>query len=351
LTRRPFPAGMAALGLAALLALLLLAPVGGGERHGRLALANGPHWRLLAGPRQQRSWDPSVRAARRYARARLGDVSFALVDLRSRLRSFRGGRTAPAASVIKAMLLATYLRQPSVRNRRLHADERALLEPMIRVSDNAAGIRVAGIVGGERVERLARAARMRDFDWVGGLGWLGGQSQISARDQARFFHRFPRYVPSRHRRFARRLLGSVVSWQRWGLASVRPRRWRLYFKGGWGINDDGVGVVSHQVAFLERGHCRIALAILTEHNPSAGYGIESLRGVAGRLLHGIGAAPCGRGARGSGLRLGGRLDLGEELRHPLDPLTAGPGAELGQREGLLTQRGEQALAGPRQVGH
>src|SRR6188474_152158 len=236
-------------------------------------------------------WDPAVAAGRRYARGRLGDVSFAVVDLRSRLRSFEGSRTAPAASTIKAMLLATYLRQRSVRDRPLREDERALLEPMIRVSDNAAAIQVAALVGGDRVERLARAARMRDFHWVGEVGWLGGQSQISARDQARFLHRYDRYVPPRHRRFARRLLGSIVSWQRWGIGSERPAGWQLFFKGGWGINDDGVGTVNHQVAFLERGRCRIALAILTEHNPSTSYGAETLRGIAGRLLHGIGAAP------------------------------------------------------------
>jgi hypothetical protein len=241
-------------------------------------------------------WEPSLAAARRYARGRHGDVSFALVDLRSRLRSFDGERTAPAASTIKAMLLAAYLRQRSVRSRSLREDEKTLLEPMIQVSDNAAAIHVAAILGAGPVERLARIAAMRDFQWVWAPGWLGGQSQISARDQARFFHRFDRYVPARHRRFARRLLGSVVSWQRWGIASAQPRGWRLYFKGGWGINDDGVGTVNHQVAFLERGRCRLALAVLTEHNPFPGYGTETLAGVSSRLLHGIAAAPCGRAA-------------------------------------------------------
>ncbi|HEX7278474.1 MAG TPA: serine hydrolase [Solirubrobacterales bacterium] len=269
------------------------------------------------------AWQPSVAGARRYARSRLGDVSFAIGGRRTRLRSFHGGRTAPAASTIKVMLLTAYLRQPGVRNRRLREDEKALLEPMIRVSDNAAGISVAEIVD-DRVERLARAAGMRDFEWVYEPGWLGGLSQISARDQARFMRRYERYVPGRHRRFARRLLGSIVSWQRWGIASVKPRRWRLYFKGGWGIADDGVGVVDHQVGFIERGRCRLSLAILTEHNPSTTYGAETLRGVAARLLHGIGAAPCGR--RKQQPRLLGRLDLdlGEEWRYPLDPLTAGP---------------------------
>jgi Beta-lactamase enzyme family len=332
LSGRPFPLGMASFGLAALFALLLLA-----------AAPSPGH---AAERATSRPWKPSVAGARRYARARLGDVSFAIVGRRTRLRSFQGARTAPAASVIKAMLLVAYLRQRSVRDRHLRADEKALLEPMIRVSDNAAGIQVAALLGDGRVERLARAARMRDFQWVYEPGWLGGLSQISARDQARFLLHYRRYVPGRHRHFARHLLGSVVDWQRWGIADARPRGWRLYFKGGWGINDDGVGVVSHQVAFLERGRCRLGLAILTEHNPSTDYGIETLRGVSRRLLHGIGAAHCGR-REPSRRRLSGRLDLREEWRHAFDLLTAGPGAELGQLARLLGQGDEQLLAGPR----
>jgi beta-lactamase family protein len=273
------------------------------------------------------AWEPDLRAARRYARQQPGDVSFAIVGLGSRLRGFHRSRTAPAASMIKAMLLATYLRQPSVRLRGLRAGERALLGPMIRVSDNAAAAQVAAVVG-DRVRRLARRARMRDFEWEWAPGWIGGQSQISARDQARFLLRYPRYVPKRHRRYARHLLGSVVSWQSWGIADARPRGWRLYFKGGWGINDDGVGVVNHQVAFLERGRCRVALAILTEHNPSTATGAETQRGIARRLLRGIAAAPCGRPtARRSS---GRRLDLGEQRWDALDPLAAGAGAEIDQ---------------------
>jgi Beta-lactamase enzyme family len=284
-------------------------------------------------------WEPDVKAARRYARHRPGDVSFAIVGRHSRLRGFDKTRTAPAASTIKAMLLAAYLRRPSVRRRPLRAEDRALLEPMIRVSDNAAATRVAAIVGA-RVKRLARAAHMRDFRWIWAPGWLGGQSQISARDQARFFLHYPRYLPGRHRRFARHLLASIVPWQRWGVADVRPPGWRLYFKGGWGISDDGVGVVNHQVAFLERGVCRIALAILTEHNPSTATGAETLRGVAKRLLRGIESAPCGARRRDSGRR----LDLGEERRDALGPLAAGAGAEVAQLAGLLSQGGQQQLA-------
>lgn len=289
-------------------------------------------------------WEPDVEAARRYARHRPGDVSFAIVGRHSRLRGFLKTRTAPAASTIKAMLLAAYLRRPSVRHRRLRAEDRALLEPMIRASDNAAATQVAAIVG-TRVKRLAGAAHMRDFRWVWAPGWLGGLSQISARDQARFFLHYPRYLPKRHRRFARRLLASIVPWQRWGIADVRPPGWRLYFKGGWGIADDGIGVVNHQVAFLERGQCRIALAILTEHNSSTAVGAETQRGIAKRLLRDIRRAPCGAEERSGRLR--GRLDLGEEGWNAFGPLATRMEAKLGQLTGLLPQGGQQLLAGLR----
>jgi Beta-lactamase enzyme family len=289
-------------------------------------------------------WSADLEAARRYARQRPGDVSFAIIGAGSRLRGFHKARTAPAASTIKAMLLAAYLRQPSIRRRQLRAADRALLEPMIRASDNAAAAEVAAIVS-DRVERVARAAQMRDFEWVWEPGWIGGQSQISARDQARFFLRYPRYLPKRHRRFARRLLASIVPWQRWGIADARPPGWRIYFKGGWGIADDGVGVVNHQIAFLERGDCRIALAILTEHNPSTADGAETQRGLAKRLLRGVGRAPCPGGRRKSGLSR--RLDLREERWDTFGLLAAGTGAELGQVTGLLPQSSQQLLAGSR----
>ena len=60
------------------------------------------------------------------------------------------------------MLLVAYLDRRSVRNRPLSADDRSLLAPMIRRSDNAAD-RVLGIVGPGGLRALARRAGMRRF--------------------------------------------------------------------------------------------------------------------------------------------------------------------------------------------
>jgi beta-lactamase class A len=222
-------------------------------------------------------WKPGVKRAKRYAKRRTGDIRFAVIDPDGRLQHFHGGRTAPAASVFKAMLLATYLRQSSVRDRRLRAEDRRLLRPMIVRSDNETATRVRDIVGKRAIERLARHAGMRHFNYSS--TW--GLSRTAPTDQARFFHTYERHVPARHERYARRLLASIVSWQRWGVAQARPNGWKLYFKGGWGV---GTGRVNHQVAFLERGGERVSLAVFTEYSRSHGYGTRTIEGVAERLL-------------------------------------------------------------------
>jgi Beta-lactamase enzyme family len=228
---------------------------------------------------QARPWKPHVRDAAAYAATRAGGISFGVRTDR-RLRGVGVRRTVPSASVLKAMLLVTYLRRPDVRGRPLRGDERALLGPMIRRSDNAAASRVCNIVGTSGLTRLARHTHMRRFHAT--RPW--GLSSIDVADQTRFFLHIDRYVPRRHRRYALRLLGSIVPSQRWGIGRVRPRGWALYFKGGWG---SGTGWADHQVALLRRGRRHIAVAILITSSPSHEYGKETLRGIAARLLRGL----------------------------------------------------------------
>ena len=225
------------------------------------------------------SWRPNVAAAREYAAGRLGQVSFA-VRTERRLYGLAAWRTVPAASVLKAMLLVAYLRQPDVRDRGLRRRDLALLAPMVRWSDNVCASRVRDVVGNAGLVRLARRVGMRFFAPAA----IWGLSRVDAADQTRFFLHLERFVPRRHRRTALRLLRTVVPSQRWGIARARPRGWALYFKGGWG---SGSGAVDHQVALLRRGGRRLSVAIMTTGSPSHEYATETLRGVAARLLRGL----------------------------------------------------------------
>ena len=89
-------------------------------------------------------------------------------------------------------------------------------------------------------------------------------------------------VPAHHRAYARELLTTIVIEQRWGLPQAARGRFTVLFKAGW-LPSDEWGWTVHQVAKLESGGGPLAIAVLSDGNPSRAYGIETVRGVAERL--------------------------------------------------------------------
>jgi hypothetical protein len=213
-----------------------------------------------------------VRDARDYVRTRAGTVAFAVARPGGKIRGLNLDHEFFSASVVKAMLALEVVRE--ARNRDLTATERALLHPMITVSDNNAASAVYRRVGGAGLYRVAAAAHMTHFRDVG--NWA--DAHITAADQVRLFLRIDKLAPKRHRKYLRGLLGGIASFQRWGIAPVAEARdFHIMFKGGWRNN------ISHQVALLERDGQRIALAVLTS-GASDGYGRLTETGVADRVL-------------------------------------------------------------------
>jgi Beta-lactamase enzyme family len=146
---------------------------------------------------------------------------------------------------------------------------------MITVSDNDAAGAVYRRVGAAGLYAVAHVAGMRRFRDV---GWWAS-ARLTAADQARFFLRIDRLVPAAHRRFARSLLSSIVTSQRWGIPPIAQRHGlKAFFKGGWRT------AITHQVALLEKGDRRIALAVFTSGEPSMGYGEQTIAGIAARVL-------------------------------------------------------------------
>jgi Beta-lactamase enzyme family len=232
-----------------------------------LAAPRGP-----AVPSKQR-----IESVKRYLRERAGVNSFSVMTSRGHLAGFEQGRVYVAASVVKAMLLVSYLRK--IRGRLPSPEERELLYPMVTRSDNRAASAIYARLGDAPLHRLARRVRMRRFSVAG--HW--GNASFSAADQARFMARFPPLVPPGTRPYARRLLTSIVPRQRWGFSLYSLRAgWTTFFKGGW--RRTGAGQLVHEVARFERRGKRFSLAVLTDGNPSFAYGTATLRGVAARLF-------------------------------------------------------------------
>jgi hypothetical protein len=224
-------------------------------------------------------WRPDMRSAIAYSHTRVGDVAFA-VRTGTRFYGWRPDHVEWSASVVKAMLLVTYLDMPSVAGRALTSTDTSVLGPMIRVSDNEAAQQIFDTVGTGRLHALAHRVGMTHF----ATDPVWGKTRITARDQTTFFLHIDGFVTARHRSYAMRLLRSVVPWERWGVGEVAPAGWKLYFKGGWG---SGTGLLDHQVALFVRGCSRFSIAVLSMFDGSHPYGKATLRGIFGRLLVGL----------------------------------------------------------------
>ncbi len=205
-------------------------------------------------------------------------MSFALVDPRGRLHGVRAQEQYVSASVSKAMVLVGYLSRPDVRRRALTGSAQARLGAMIRSSNNDAATRTFRDVGDRGMRDVARRAGMRRYDVHG--HWAN--SQVTAADQARFFARMQRLLPGRHRDFAERQFANIVAGQRWGIPEVLGPNDEVQFKGGW--RGTGRGQLVHQVATIERGGARWGVAILSDGSPTHAYGVQTVRGIAERLL-------------------------------------------------------------------
>jgi hypothetical protein len=150
---------------------------------------------------------------------------------------------------------------------------------MINVSDNHAASQCWSIVGNGRLYALAHRAGMTDFSITG--DWAS--AQLSPADQARFFFEMDSLVPRQFVGYARYLLSTISADQSWGIPAVaRPRGYKVFFKGGW--RGTGLGQLVHQIARLERHGRRFSIAVMTDGDPSMGYGIDTIQGVTSALL-------------------------------------------------------------------
>jgi beta-lactamase family protein len=226
----------------------------------------------------------AVERARRWARARRGHVSFAVAD-NTGATGLRSDDPYPAASLAKAMLLVAFLDRIDRDGRALSQRDNFHLDAMIRVSDNDSATAVFHSLGPTALLALARRAGMRSF--AVGAGW--SEARVTAADQAIFFLNLDRLLAPRRRAYARYLLSSVEPQQSWGVPQAARPRWQVFFKGGW--RPAGRGQLVHQAALMERGPRRVAIAVLTEGNPSEEYGHQTIRGIASRLLRRVTAEP------------------------------------------------------------
>ena len=217
-----------------------------------------------------------LRRAADFAGSREGVVSFAFVNTDGKLRGRTIGRLHPSASAVKAMLLAAEVRR--LAGQPIDEQTDSLLRAMITQSENDAADAIYARVGDAGLNAVAQRAGMTGYTVAG--HW--GNSQLTAGDMALFFADLDAVFPSGQREYAKGLLGSIVPEQSWGIPEAAGERWAVRFKGGW-LPDRAL--VNQAAELRERdGRRKLSIAVLTDAQPSHEYGVETVRGVAQRLL-------------------------------------------------------------------
>jgi len=223
---------------------------------------------------------PAVRAAASFLTQRAGMTSFAVMNDLGQLSGARVHERIESASVVKVMMLVSYLQRLSAEHRGIDAQSNAILYPMIHISDNDAATDVFDAIGGyPALERIARQAGMSDF--VPGVGWWA-YTQTSAADQARFFYELDGLIPAQFLGYALNLLATIEPEQSWGVPPVARPDWAIFYKTG-ALPSEGL---FNEAARLERDGVMFSLCVLTTGDPSMGYGEQSIQGVGAELLSG-----------------------------------------------------------------
>jgi hypothetical protein len=175
------------------------------------------------------------------------------------------------------MMLTAYLQMVAAEHRPLGPGDTALLYPMIHISDNEAASAVLGRVGQGALWRVAHEAGMSDY--APGVGWWAF-TQTSAIDQVNLMGSLSRLIPSRFYGYARYLLSTIEPSQSWGIPPVARPAWQVFFKTG-ALPSQGL---FNEVALLERGPVRFAVAVFSDGDPSMAYGEQTIEGVGSALL-------------------------------------------------------------------
>ncbi len=216
-------------------------------------------------------WAERGAAVATIARARPGVVGVAVVDSRGRqVIGYNADNLVPAASTIKSMILAAYLRQPGVADRALTRAEQGSMTAMITWSSNNDASSLLRKAGWPAMVQLAQEAGMGDGFMPDRRSW--GLSKVSAASMARYFHLLPSLLPERHRDFALSLFHEIVPDQQWGMPSVTPNGWSWHTKAGW------LDEVVNQLGTFTRGGQEFSVAVTVKGAPGTGSTVSSAPG-------------------------------------------------------------------------
>ncbi|ANW20101.1 serine hydrolase [Streptomyces clavuligerus] len=198
--------------------------------------------------------------------------------------SLRAATRFDSASVVKVTVLGALLLDAQQQKRNLTSREQTLAKAMITKSDNASTSTLWRQLGLTKIKRFLGGAGMTQT--VPGADGYWGLTQITVRDQQRLLERLTTrntLLTDASRTYALKLMGQVVSDQRWGTPAGAPSTVTVQVKNGW-LERKTHGWRVHSVgAFTKKGD-DYQISVLTHGNRTQRDGINSIQAVS-RAIH------------------------------------------------------------------
>ncbi|MFE2585813.1 serine hydrolase [Streptomyces sp. NPDC059378] len=216
---------------------------------------------------------------------RKGTVAVGLYDRTTNTTcTLRASSAYDSASVVKVTVLATLLWDAKKHNRYLTSTETSLATAMITKSDNTATSKLWKQLGLTKIKGFLAAAKMTQTK--PGANGYWGLTQITVTDEQKLLKLVTAantVLSDNSRAYIQKLMGQVVSSQRWGTPYGAPAGVSVHVKNGW-LQRATLGWRVHSVGTFKGGGHDYTITVLTHGNSTMSYGITTIQGVA-KVIH------------------------------------------------------------------
>ncbi|MEU1006217.1 serine hydrolase [Streptomyces tibetensis] len=216
---------------------------------------------------------------------RKGTVAVGLYDRSTNTTcTLRASSAYDSASVVKVTVLATLLWDAKKSNRYLTDRENTLAKAMITKSDNAATSTLWKQLGMTKIKNFLAAAGMTQTK--PGTDGYWGLTQITVTDEQKLLKLLTAknaVLSDNSRAYIVKLMGQVVSSQRWGTPYGVPSGVTVAVKNGW-LQRSSNGWRVHSVGAFKGGGHDYVMTVLTHGNSTMNYGIATIQAVA-KVMH------------------------------------------------------------------
>jgi hypothetical protein len=218
-------------------------------------------------------------------RNRRGTVAVGLYDRGTKTTcTLRATSAYDSASTVKVTVLATLLWDAKKHNRFLTGTEQSLATAMITRSDNNATSRLWKQLGLTKIKGFLSAAGMTKT--VPGANGYWGLTRENVNDEQKLL----KLVTARNsvlsdnsRAYILKLMGQVVSSQRWGTPAGAPSSVSKHVKNGW-LQRSTHGWRVHSLGTFNGAGHDYMITVLTQDNSTMDYGVTTIQNVA-RAIH------------------------------------------------------------------